>query len=95
MHPCSVTRGVEGPTVEGTIQTVSVIQITTPAPIGTSKDAGFHNRRMSVVRILILIEEVMSRRTQARGQIGEHHALKVYNIPVIHAGKRQQRTGRT
>ena len=57
-------RGVEGPTMGGTIQNVSVMQIATQGLTGSRKKyAGFHNRRMSVVRIFTLIDNVSSRRT--------------------------------
>ena len=70
--PCPAVRGVEGPTMGETMQTMSVMQITTPGLTGARKDAGFHNKWMGVVRILILVDDVLSMRPQARGQIGGH-----------------------
>ena len=86
-EPYSMARGVEEPTMGGTIHTMSIMQITTPGLTGAKKDAGLQNRRMSAVRILPLIDEVASRRLQAGWQIGGHHAPDGYNIPIVHAGK--------
>ena len=70
--PRPVARGVEGPTVGGTMQTMSVMQIMTPGLTGARKDAGFHSTWMGMVRILILVDDVSSMRPQGRGQIGGH-----------------------
>ena len=85
--PRPAARGVEGPTMGEAMQTVNVIQITTPDLTGARKDAGFHIRRMGVVGIFILIYDVLSVRLKARGRIGGHQAPRGYNVPKIHPEK--------
>ena len=49
------------------MHTMSVMQITTPALTGAGYDAGFHNKWMGAVRILILVDDISSMRPQAQG----------------------------
>ena len=47
--PRPAVRGVEGPTVGGTIQTMSVMQTTAPGLTGAGKDAGLESTWVDMV----------------------------------------------
>ena len=69
------------------MQTVIIMQTTTPGLTGARKDAGVHNKDMGAVRILILVDGVLSMRPQARGLIGGHWASRGYAVPKLNPKK--------